>query len=200
MSCKCTKVQFTGQHVYAGIDVARKSWKVCIYVGQSYHKRFSQPPDPEALVDYLTRNFPGAIYHTVYEAGYFGFWVHRALSKLGVHSMVINPADVPTTDKERRVKTDRVDAAKLAWALATGGLHAIYIPERVVEEDRSLVRMRANFIHKQTRTKCQIKALLRYYGEQVPEDDGGVGIVDAALIALVEALAGQGAWRRGPVY
>jgi len=169
---KVTKVRFDGQHVHVGIDVARKSWKVCIYVGQSYHKRFSQVPDPEALVDHLHHHFPGAVYHTVYEAGYFGFWIHRSLTKLGVHSMVINPADVPTTDKERHTKTDRIDAAKLAWALATGGLRAIYVPERAAEEDRSLVRMRASFICKQTRTKCQIKAMLRYYGEQVPDEIG----------------------------
>ncbi len=170
MQSQVTKVQFDGQHVYVGIDVARKSWKVCIYVGQSYHKRFSQRPDPKTLVEHLERNFPGAVYHTVYEAGYFGFWIHRELTRLGVHSMVINPADVPTTDKDRRTKTDRVDAAKLAWALANGGLHAIYVPERIAEEDRMLVRMRASFVSKQTRTKNQIKAILRYYGEQAPED------------------------------
>jgi hypothetical protein len=39
MHSEFTKVQFTGQHVYVGIDVARRSWKVCIYVGQLYHKR-----------------------------------------------------------------------------------------------------------------------------------------------------------------
>ncbi len=170
MQGQCTKVQFTGQDVYVGIDVARRSWKVCIYLGQSYHRHFSQPPEPKALVDYLVRNFPGAVYHTVYEAGYFGFWIHRSLSRLGVDSMVINPSDVPTTDKERRVKTDRVDAAKLAGSLARGELHGIYVPGREAEEDRGLVRMRASFIHKQTRTKCQIKAMLRYYGEQVPEE------------------------------
>jgi len=170
MYSECKKVQFDGQHVYVGIDVARKSWKVSVYVGQAYHKRFSQAPEPKAMVEYLQRNFPGAVYHTVYEAGYFGFWIHRALTGLGVDSMVINPADVPTTDKDRRTKTDRVDAAKLAWALARGGLRGIYVPERIAEEDRMLVRMRASFVRKQTRTKNQIKACLRYYGEQVPED------------------------------
>lgn len=170
MHPECTKVQFTGQHVCSGLDIAKKSWKVCIYVGGAYHKRFSQPPDPAVLVEYLHRNFPGATYHTVYEAGYFGFWIHRELVRLGVDSIVINPADVPTTDKERRTKTDRVDAAKLARALANGELTPIYVPERAVEEDRTLVRMRSAFVRKQTRTKNQIKALLQIYGYQLPQD------------------------------
>jgi len=170
MRRQCTKVQFPGQHVYVGVDVAKRSWKVCIYLGQAYHKNFSQPPDPRALVEYLRRHFPGAVYHTVYEAGYFGFWIHRSLKGLGVDSMVIHAADVPTTDKQRRTKTDRIDAGKLAWALATGGLTAIYVPDRLAEEDRSLVRMRTMFVRKQTRTKNQIKSMLQYYGFQVPED------------------------------
>jgi transposase len=170
MRQQCTKVQFLGQHVYAGIDVARRSWKVCVYLGHAYHKSFSQGPDPQLLAEYLRRHFPRAVYHTDYEAGYFGCWIHRSLRQLGVDSMVIHAADVPTTDKQRRTKTDRVDAGKLAWALATGGLTAIYVPDRHAEEDRSLVRMRTIFVRKQTRTKNQIKSMLQYYGFQVPED------------------------------
>jgi transposase len=170
MDSECTKVQFNGQHVYVGIDVAKKSWKVCVYLGEAYHKRFAQPPEPEALVNYLHRNFPGATYHSVYEAGYFGFWIHRAFVRLGVDSIVINPADVPTTDKERHTKTDRVDATKLARALANGQLTPIYVPERAAQEDRTLVRMRMTFVRKQTRAKNQIKALVQFYGYQVPKD------------------------------
>jgi transposase len=164
MQSECTQVQFTGQHVHVGLDVAKRSWKACVFLGQAFHKQFAQPPDPKALVHYLHKNFPGAVYHSVYEAGYFGFWIHEALVELGIDSMVINPADVPTTDKERRTKTDRVDAAKLGRSLANGELHPIYVPERSALEDRTLVRMRMTFVRKQTRCKNQIKSLLQFYG------------------------------------
>lgn len=170
MQSEYTHVQFVGQDLYIGLDVAIKSWKVCIYVGRFFHKRFAQPPDPAALVTYLRRNFPGGIYHTVYEAGYFGFWIHEALIQFGVDSMVINPADVPTSDKERRTKTDRVDAAKLARSLANGELRRLYVPDRIALEDRTLVRTRMAFVRKQTRCKNQIKALLRFYGLQAPDE------------------------------
>lgn len=170
MHSECTQVEFAGQHVYVGLDVAKKSWKASVFLGQAFHKRFAQPPDPGVLVHYLHRNFPGATYHSVYEAGYFGFWIHEALIQLGVDSMVINPADVPTTDKERRTKTDRVDAAKLARSLANGELRPLYVPTRVALEDRTLIRMRTTFVRKQTRCKNQIKALLQFYGFRVPED------------------------------
>jgi len=170
MHSECTQVQFTGQHVHVGIDVAKRSWKACVFLGQAFHKQFAQPPDPKALVHYLHKNFPGAVYHSVYEAGYFGFWIHEALVELGVDSIVINPADVPTTDKERRTKTDRVDAAKLGRSLANGELHPLYVPERSALEDRTLVRMRMTFVRKQTRCKNQLKALLQYYGVKKSDD------------------------------
>jgi len=52
----------------------------------------------------LNRNFPGATYHAVYEAGYSGFWIHDRLREKGIDCIVVNPADIPTTDKERSGK------------------------------------------------------------------------------------------------
>jgi len=164
-----TKVDFTGQHVYVGLDVAKKSWKVSVLVGELFHKRFSQQPDCRTLANYLRRNFPGAQYHCVYEAGYCGFWIHDELRQLGIDCIVTNPADVPTTDKERHHKTDSVDAGKLARHLQSKDLRGIYVPNRSALEDRTLLRTRSRFVRKQTRCKHQIKALLHFYGYTAPD-------------------------------
>jgi hypothetical protein len=50
---KNTKVDFTGQDIYVGIDTGKKSWKVSILTNELAHKTFSQPPIPEVLVQYL---------------------------------------------------------------------------------------------------------------------------------------------------
>ena len=171
MHSKYTHADFSGQHVYAGIDVARKRWLVAIFLGNTFHKRVPFEPDPKALADYLTRMFPGAQYHSVYEAGYFGFGTHKALVKHGVDNMVVNPADVPTSDKERHTKNDPVDATKVARSLANGELRPIYVPERIVLEDRALVRMCFTFVRKQTRCKNQIKAKLAFFGFPTPPED-----------------------------
>jgi len=165
-----TQADFTGQHVYVGIDASRKSWRIAVRVGEHFHKRFTQGPQPEQLVTYLHRHFPGATYHCVYEAGYEGFWIHDRLRALGLDCLVVHPADVPTSDKERQYKNDPVDADKLARDLSNGELHGIYVPARSVVEDRTLVRMRSCFVRKQTRCKNQIKALLEFYGYRVPEE------------------------------
>ena len=111
---QCSKLDFTDQDIFIGLDVHKKSWTVSVYTQEFEHKTFNQPADPHVLARYLHRHFPGARYRCVYEAGYFGFWIHDALQVLGIDCIVIHPADVPVTDKERRRKNDRVDCRKLA--------------------------------------------------------------------------------------
>lgn len=164
------KLDFTGQPIYVGMDVHKKSWSISIHTEHFEHKTFSQPPEVDKLVNYLHRTFPGGAYHSVYEAGYSGFWIHDRLREQGVRCMVVNPADVPTKDKERAGKADRVDCRKLARGLRSGDLRGIYVPSRVKVEDRNLLRTRQGMVRKQTRCKNQIKALLLFYGIPIPDE------------------------------
>jgi transposase len=167
---KHTILDWLGQHVFIGLDVHKRSWIVAIVTEYADFKTFTQPPDIRSLVNYLHRHFPGATYHCVYEAGYCGYWICEQLRALGVDCIVINPADVPTTDKEKKHKTNKVDAYKLARSLRNGELVPLYLPSCVALEDRTLVRSRQMFVSKQTRCKNQIKALLGFYGIRLPED------------------------------
>jgi transposase len=164
------KLDFSGQSIYVGLDVHKKSWSVSIFSEQCEHKKFTQPPEVDKLVHYLKRNFPGAAYYAVYEAGFSGFWAHDQLRDQGVNCIVANPADVPTTNKERTTKRDRTDCRKLARSLRSGELKGIYVPSRPKLEDRSLVRTRQSMVRKRTRCKNQIKSLLFFYGIDLPEE------------------------------
>jgi len=165
-----SKLDFTGQPIYVGLDVHKKSWSVSIFTGHGEYKTFSQPPQVEALVQHLQHHFPGALYYAVYEAGYCGFWIHDQLVMQGVHCTVVNPADVPTKNKEQRRKGDRVDCRKLARGLRNDELEGIYVPSRARLEDRSLIRTRLSMGRKQTRCKNQIKSMLLFYGVEIPEE------------------------------
>jgi len=184
---KHTTLDFSGQAVFAGLDVHRRSWLVAIATEHADFKVFTQVPSVKTLVDYLHRHFPGASYHCVYEAGYCGYWIHDELRAQGIDCIVINPADVPTTDKEKKHKTNRVDARKLVRSLRNGELTPIYVPSRTAVEDRTLVRSRHMCVAKQTRCKNQIKALLSFYGITVPEDIGD-RYWSARYVAWLESL------------
>ena len=54
MQRKDSKLDFTGQEIYVGIDTGKKSWKVCILTEELDHGTFTQPPRPAALVDHHT--------------------------------------------------------------------------------------------------------------------------------------------------
>lgn len=170
MHTQIKELDFTGQNIYAGIDAHKNSWKVSIYSEEIYHKTFNQPPKPEVLYSYLSKHFPNGTYYSVYEAGFCGFWIHDRLQSLGINNIVVNPADVPTTDKEKKQKTDHVDSNKLARQLRNGDLEAIYIHKRDMLEDRTLVRMRRTLVKDLTRYKNRIKSNLYFFGIEFPEE------------------------------
>jgi transposase len=159
---------FAGQNIYIGMDVHKKSWTVSIFSEHHEHKTFTQPPNAQSLVGYLKRTFSGASYHAVYEAGFCGYWIHDSLHQQGIDCMVVNPADVPTTDKQRRGKNDKIDSRKLGRNLRGHYLQPIYIPCTMQREDRSLVRTRHGMVRKQSRCKNQITSLLAFYGVVMP--------------------------------
>lgn len=169
MRKEITKDLFKGQSFYIGIDYHKKSWKVTILGEQYEHKTMSQSPDPEVLANYLKRNLPGGNYQAVYEAGFSGFSSCRSLQDLGINCMVIHPADVPTSQKERQQKTDKADSRKLARSLRSNEFEAIHVPDRTLEADRALLRQRFRVVKDIARTKNRVKSLLLQFGISIPE-------------------------------
>ena len=164
------KISFRGQKIYVGIDVHLKSWSVTVLSETSVLKKFSQHPSPEALYGFLTRSYPGAEYHSVYEAGFCGFWIHERLTALGIDNIVVNPADVPTKSSEKLRKTDTVDSGKLARSLRANELKGIYTPDSVSLEMRSLIRLKNSITKDTTRQKNRLKSQLRYLGIEIPQE------------------------------
>jgi len=169
MQTQSNKIDFTGQHIYVGLDVHLKSWKVTIMTEKLPFKTFSQDPKPELLYHYLTRTFPNGIYHSAYEAGFCGYWIHNKFISLGIKSIVVNPADIPTTDKEKVQKADKRDSQKIAKALRSGDLKGIHVLSLKTLEDRCLIRTRATIVQDLTRNKNRIKSFLYFHGIELPE-------------------------------
>ena len=169
MQRKVNENLFAGQSIFVGIDYHKKSWKVTV-LGERYeHKTMSQDADPMVLANYLKRNFPGASYQAVYEAGFSGFKSCRTLNKQGVNCIVAHAADVPTNEKERLQKTDKVDSRKLARSLRNGELKPIHVPDPELEADRALVRQRFRITKDVGRIKNRVKSLLLQFGIEIPE-------------------------------
>ena len=161
-------IDYSGQTIYLGIDVHMKRWKVAVFTQSAFFKIFSQDADPDILVKYLHRNFPNGKYKSVYEAGFCGFWIHESLEKAGIENIVVNAADVPTSDKDKKQKYDKVDARKLGLSLRSDSLHGIFIPNRMQQEVRNLLRTRYRLVRDVAKCKSRIKSQLHFLGIKIP--------------------------------
>ena len=82
--------------------------------------------------------------------------------------MVINAADIPTTQKDKLHKRDPVDSRKLARGLEKNSLRGIHVFDRDLEELRSLNRTRFYLMRDLRRSKNRIKSFLLYYDIPLP--------------------------------
>lgn len=165
---KLTKVNFKNKEIIVGLDVHHKIWYATIIIGEiTISKCFV--PRTDKLFEYLKKTYPEGKYKVGYEAGCFGYWIKEELDEYGIETIVINPADIPTSDKDRRTKTDKVDSKKIAMAIKSGMVKGIYVPSKEAQEIRSLLRRRKELSKKSTRVKNQIKSILKFYGIQYPK-------------------------------
>lgn len=89
---------------------------------------------------------------------------------MGIDNIVVNPANVPTTNNEKLRKTDAVDSDKLARSLRANELKGIYTPDSSSLEMRSLIRLKNSITKDTTRQKNRIKSQLRYLGIEIPQE------------------------------
>ncbi|MDQ3230715.1 MAG: IS110 family transposase [Pseudobdellovibrionaceae bacterium] len=156
-------ISYAGKNVYIGIDVHKETYVVACIVDDEIVKRASTHADPTSLAHSLQSWFEGAKIHSAYEASYFGFVLHRALAEVGIDNIVVNAASIKVAANDR-VKTDRRDAKKIAWALSKGDLVGIHIPTEDEELSRLLPRTRAQLVEHRGTIERQIKAKLHQFG------------------------------------
>jgi transposase len=129
---------------------------------------------------------------TCYEAGRDGFWLHRALTQLGIDNVVVDSAAIEVNRRRKHVKSDPVDAAKLLNLLCRyhGGERKVFsvvnVPTVADEDRRQLHRGLKDLQRQQTECSNRIKGLLASQGLEVQ--------VDADFRTTLEALrdwAGQ---------
>jgi transposase len=161
-------IEFKGQKFFIGMDVHKKSWAITIRSMGIQITRFTQPPSAEALVAHLKKNYPGGEYHSAYEAGFCGTDIHEQLCKLGVSNIIVHAADIPSSDKQRKNKTDYHDSRYIAERLEKNDLHGIHVLTREQQELRSLFRFRQQKVIDVTRANNRLKSFLSYFSIELP--------------------------------
>jgi transposase len=163
-------ISFKGQNIFVGIDVHCRTWEVAVLTESGHLRRYSQESSAKVLFDFLRKNYPEGHYKAVYESGFSGYSTYYALQEYNIDCIIVHAADVPSTQYENVMKTDRIDAAKLARALKKGDiLRPVYIRERDNIDDRAVLRLRKTMQRQLATNKTRVKFLLHNNGIKIPD-------------------------------
>lgn len=113
-----------------------------------------------------------------YEAGRDGFWIHRALTQLGIANRVVDSASIEVNRRARRAKTDRLDALKLVrmlvrvWHGERRVWSEVRVPTVAEEAARQVSRERTALTKEQTRLVNEMRGCLATWGASLPSRRG----------------------------
>ena len=159
-----------GDKVFVGIDMHKLKWHVTARTADFELFSGSIPGTWKALQRILSRYIEHRI-NTVYEAGYFGFWLYDKLIEYGAECIVTPPSLIPQ-GYGNKVKTDRRDSRKLAHFLAKGLLKRVWVPTEKERYHRQVIRRRRQLIGDRIRAQSRIKAELQLHGLNISAPHG----------------------------
>jgi transposase len=166
-----------------GLELGASEWKMAFSpgLGQPPRHRTVAAGDLEAVKKEIAAaqarfKLPADVQVvSCYEAGRDGFWIHRALVKLGVKNRVVDSASIEVSRQARRAKTDRLDAEKLVNQLLryiagdTRALKVVRVPTEEEEDRRHLHRELKTVKRAMTAVTNRIKGLLATVGVRLKE-------------------------------
>lgn len=150
--------------IYVGVDVDDNAFTGTAFFQSSGEViEFKARPNIKGLetkLQALNAKFPDHEFRICYEATYLGFSLQRDLAAAGYHCDVKSPSSIPRVHGNQ-IKTDRIDAGKLAQFYASGILSIVPVPDAETEKDRDLMRSRQFVLHQLAETRSHIQSLLR---------------------------------------
>lgn len=145
--------------IFLGLDVDKNSFAFTVKDHNIMQTKKKIPSRAEDFYNYITNNFKGKKVLCAYEAGPTGFHLYDYLKNKNISCIVVPPTSIKKAPNER-VKTNRIDADKLAEDLKAGQLKSIRVPEGAYRELRHLVKTRQDYAHCRKSAKQRIGALL----------------------------------------
>src|ERR1700675_4115804 len=155
-----------GSEVWMAIDISRTKLVYCVRWGGAEQRRLSTPMGLDH-VRALVEQYRECRVHVVYEACGFGYEIAWGLQEQGGATTVIAPSRMER-GPGLSVKTDRLDAGKMARKVEKSELKAIYVPSRTIHEQRAIGRTYAQCVKERKRAQVRIRALLQEHAKLGP--------------------------------
>lgn len=159
------------RQIKLGIDVHADSYRVVRQV-DSATPQPAQKMTPEAFLEFAAKQLTLAEeVHSCYEAGPFGYVLHRKLLAMGINNLVVRPQN--WDELGRKVKTDQTDALALVQRLDRyvqgnqKALAVIRVPTPQEEQARALSRHRERLQKDRQTHEAQGRSLMLYQGIRI---------------------------------
>jgi len=161
--------QFT--QIKLGVDVHAESYRVVRQIDGATPQP-AQKMTPEKFLEFAQRQLEQAQeVHSCYEAGPFGYALHRKLVQLGIKNIVVRPQNWDELGKG--IKTDKTDALALVQRLDryvrgnSKALAVIRVPTEQEEQERAVSRHREQLQKDRQTHEAQGRSLLLYQGYRI---------------------------------
>jgi transposase len=166
-----TKTALKAKLIKLGIDVHADSYRVVRQVDNATPQP-AQKFTPAGFLAWAAKQLQLAEeVHSCYEAGPFGYSLHRQLLEMGVRNVVVRPQN--WDELGRKVKTDKTDALALTQRLDRyvqgnrQALAVITVPTPEQEQARCWSRHRQQLQKDRQTHEAQGRSFLLYHGRRV---------------------------------
>lgn len=180
MTQTALRVEDTGcERLFAALELSNKKWKLALAARGKHREVNVTGGDVGAvLVEFAKAKVrmglePEVPVTSCYEAGRDGFWLHRQLEQAGIENVVVDSSSIEVDRRQRRAKTDRLDAWRLLRQLVRyqngdrRALRAVRVPSEEAEDARRPHRELQRLREERTAHSNRIRGLLVLHGVQV---------------------------------